>query len=541
MTVLLVPSPDERPYPTLGPRLCEWIEAHLVYGPGDLRGRPVQLSREHRALLYRMYEVYPADQPQAGRRRFKRCALSVRKGVGKTEFAAWVAACELHPTAPVRCVGWDAGGEPIGGGVTDPYVAMVAYTEEQTEDLAFSALRTVLGEGPLAGDFDIGLERIVRKDGTGRAVPLASAPDSRDGARTTFQHFDETHRFTLPRLKAAHRTMLANIPKRRLADAWSLETTTAPAPGEGSVAEQTMEYARAVADGRAADARLFFYHRQASDAHDLGTDAGLRAAILEASGPAAEWSDLDAILEQWRDPSADRAYLERVWLNRLVRASDQAFDVLRWRALARDGYAIPDGVDVTLGFDGARYHDSTALVATEIASGFQQIVGLWEKPYGPQEWEVPEEDVELAVEAAFGRWKVWRMYADPPYWETNVAQWAGKYGDKRVVRWTTYRYTPMAIAVRAFAGALAAGDLAHDGDARLARHIGNARRRYLPQRDEQGVPYWLIQKERSDSPHKMDAAMAAVLSWQARTDALALGVGQPTPPSIYETRGLVSV
>jgi hypothetical protein len=44
----------------------------------------------------------------------------------------------------------------------------------------------------------------------------------------------------------------------------------------------------------------------------------------------------------------------------------------------------------------------------------------------------------------------------------------------------------------------------------------------LPQRDEQGKPLWLIRKERSDSPQKIDLAMAAVLSWEARTDATAL-------------------
>jgi hypothetical protein len=135
-------------------------------------------------------------------------------------------------------------GEPIGGPVTDPYIPLVAYTEEQSEDLAYGALRVILELSDVADDFDIGLERILRKRGGGKAVALASAPDARDGARTTFQHFDETHRFTLPRLVRAHQAMLANIPKRKLADAWSLETTTAPEPGTGSVAEATMEYAR---------------------------------------------------------------------------------------------------------------------------------------------------------------------------------------------------------------------------------------------------------------------------------------------------------
>jgi hypothetical protein len=42
--------------------------------------------------------------------------------------------------------------------------------------------------------------------------------------------------------------------------------------------------------------------------------------------------------------------------------------------------------------------------------------------------------------------------------------------------------------------------------------------------DEQGRPLWLIAKERGDSPFKIDACMAAALSWEARTDAIAAGM-----------------
>jgi phage terminase large subunit-like protein len=259
MGVLMVPV-DRDAWPSLGGQVCDWIEDHLVFGPGDLVGQPARIDDEKRALLWRMYEVYPRTHANAGRRRFKRAALSMRKGTAKTEFAAWVAACELHHDSPVRCVDWD-GETPIGGPVTDPYIPMVAYTEEQTEDLAYGALRVILEKSQVASDFDIGLERILRKVGYGKAVALATAPDARDGARTTFQHFDETHRFTLDRLGRAHKSMLANIPKRRLADAWSLETTTAPEPGTGSVAEATMDYARAVAAGSITDTKLFFFHR----------------------------------------------------------------------------------------------------------------------------------------------------------------------------------------------------------------------------------------------------------------------------------------
>jgi hypothetical protein len=187
--ILTVPALDEQPWPTLGPQVCDFIEAYLVFGPGDLRGEPARLDAEKRALVYRMYEVYPQGHPQAGRRRFKRVAISLRKGSAKTEMAAWIAACELHPDGPVRCDGFDANGQPVGVGVTDPYIPMVAYTEEQSDELAYGALRVILEYSPLAGDFDIGLERIMRSGGDGKAVSLATAPDARDGARTTWQHF----------------------------------------------------------------------------------------------------------------------------------------------------------------------------------------------------------------------------------------------------------------------------------------------------------------------------------------------------------------
>ncbi len=540
MTVLSVPPLDEAPWPSLGGQICDFIETYLVFGPGDLLGQPARLDDEKRALIWRMYEVYPQGHPQAGRRRFKRVALSMRKGTAKTELSAWLMAVELHPDGPVRTVGWDGHGNPMGGPVTDPYVPCIAYTEEQTEELAYGALRRILEESPVARDFDIGLTRILRKRGDGKAVALATAPDSNDGARTTFQCFDETHRLTLPRQKEAHRIMLANMAKRRLADAWSLETTTAYAPGEGSVAEDTHEYARQVASGAIQDSRLFFFHRQASYDADLSTPQGIRAAVLEASGPAAEWSDLDSIIEQFRDPTSDQQYLRRVWLNQPVRRGEQAFDVSRWAGLAKPDYVVPDGATITLGFDGGRFHDSTALVGCEISSGHQWIIGLWEKPATMRgDWEVPAAEVDAAVEAAFRRYDVWRMYADPPYWESYVSLWAGRYGEKRVVEWYTNRYRQMAYSLRAWHNEIAAGEISHSGDKRLERHLGACCKRTLHEKDDQGRDLWVIQKERPDSPHKIDAAMAAALAAEARRDALAAGVTGQRKRSAYADHGLL--
>lgn len=528
--ILTVPI-DDVWYPTLGPLVCEWAEEHLVFGPGDLRGQPYVFDDEKRALVYRMYEVYPKGHELEGRRRFKRVGISLPKGLAKTELAAILAACELHPKAPVRCIGWeyDKRGKawlPQGGPVSDPYIPMVAYTEEQSDELAYGALRVILSEGPLRDDFDIGLERIMRLSGDGKAVSLSSSPNARDGARTTFAVMDETHWWTLPRLKQAQQTMLNNLPKRKIADPWMLEVTTAPEPGAGSVAEATMEYAEAVRDGTISDSTLFFFHRQAGDEHDLTTKEGARAAVIEASGPAAVWRDIDAIVGLWSDPTMDRNFWERVWCNRKVQSTSQAFDVERWKTLARAEPPVAPGDVIVIGFDGSQFNDATGIVATHVLSGYQWVAGLWECKPNQADWQVPADEVDATVRDLFARFDVWIMYADPPYWQSWIAAWSGSLGEKRVVEWWTNNRRLMTRALENFHTAIRDGAIGHDGSQALQRHIGNSRRKDLPQRDEQGKPLWLIQKERPDSPHKIDLAMAAILSWEARTDAIQAGIGR---------------
>ncbi len=534
--IITVPDDGDRLYPTLGPQVCAFIEEKLVFGPGDLRGEPVVLDEEKRGIIWRYYEVFPKGHISAGRRRFKRCATSLPKGLGKTEVGAWIVACELHSDAPVRFNGFYRDGSlKQGRPVTDPYIPLVAYTEEQSDELAYGALRAILEESPIAKDFDIGLERIARIHGDGKAVSLSSSPSARDGARTTFCLMDETHWWTLPRLKKAHQTMMANLAKRKLSDPWMLEITTAPEPGAGSVAEDTMEYAQAVQDGKIKDASLFFFHRQASDEHDLTTEAGARAAVIEASGCAAAWRDIDAIVEQWKDPTTDRSFWERVWTNRLVQSNKKAFNVMAWKALQKRN-PVKDGDLIVLGFDGAMFHDSTGLVATHVETGFQWVPGVWERPYGQPEWSVPAEEVDDRVRTLFETYDVVRMYADPPYWQSWLSKWAGEFGSDHVIEWWTNRRKPMSYALESFQTAIREKSISHDGNEVLARHIGNAHKADTLMKDEEGKALWLIQKERHDSPHKIDLAMAAVLSWEARNDAIA--AGSLPKESVYEHHGI---
>jgi hypothetical protein len=289
---------------------------------------------------------------------------------------------------------------------------------------------------------------------------------------------------------------------------------------------------------------LFYYHRQASEEHLLDTAEDVRAAVIEASGMAAKWRDIDAIVELWRDPTTDPAYFERVYCNRLVKSSLKAFDIELWRSLKWPALDSPvkHGDLITLGFDGAMFHDGTALVATQVATGYQFVLGLWECPPGKADWKVDEGSVDAAVTGAFRDYNVWRMYCDPPYWQTWVNKWEGEYNkgrelkDARVVEWYTNRRKQMSLALEGFESAMRSRELSHEGNGAIERHIANSFRSDLRMKDpDTGRFLWLIHKERADSPNKIDGAMASVLSWQARQDAVKLGV---QGRSVYEERGL---
>jgi hypothetical protein len=535
MAVLSVP-PLDLSFPSLGKQIADFIEERLVFGPGSLQGQPARLDDEKRGLLYRAYEVYPQGHRLAGRRRFQRVGWELRKGVAKTEGAAWVAGCELHPEAPVRCDGFDAYGQPVGRPVRSPYIPMMAVTEEQVEELAYGVLKYILENCVDSDLFDISKERIVRLGPTGsnegEVVAVSNAPGSRDGARTTFQHFDEPHRLYMPRMRDAHETMLQNMPKRPLEDPWTFYTSTAGQPGQNSIEEDVLAEAEAIAKGEIDDPSLFFFRRWAGPEHDDLSTVELRIkAVADATGPIGEWGvgQFERVAKDYDRKGADQAYWERVWLNRWRKSGSQAFNMLKIPDLLTDG-PIADGAFVTGGFDGARYRDATALTITDIVTGRQMCLGCWERPENVDEWEVPEDEVTAVFDDMMNRFDVWRVYCDPPHWTETIDSWAGKHPDQ-VVLWYTARPRVMAYTYRAYAegidsGAVTFADNPHRET--FIRHLGNAGRRELKLVDDEGQPLAVMQKQDGRLQDKFDAAMSGCLSWQARLDAVREGA-QPKP------------
>ena len=494
MATLIVPRAERLSLnPTLGWQVIDDIERLCVFGPGSLQEQPALLDDEKKMLIVRFYEIYPHDHHLAGTRVFDRCAIELRKGVAKTELAAWVTFMELHPDSHVRFTAFDDNGEPEWGRpVRSPYIPMMATAEEQVMELAFGVLKYIVEHTDGAKEstghlFDCSLERIIRLGGggtnDGMALPVSVAPSTRDGARTTFEHFDEPHHLYLPRQRGSVEAMLENLPKRQLETPWALFTSTAGMPGQGSVQEDVRKEAELIDEGRQPNSSLFFFGRWASDAHDdLSTLDKRVEAIKEATGPVGEWGtgQFERIARDYDRVGCDRMYWERVYLNRWRKSGAGAYDVEKVKTLVVHNEPLKRGSFVTVGFDGARRRDSTAIVLTEITTGRQQIAGVWERPEDAVDWEVNEQDVNGVLEQVFKDYEVWRAYCAPPYWVETVAKWSGTWPDQ-VVEWWTNQQRKAAYMARAYKEAIDGDQVHYVGSEEsldiFVRHISHAGRK----------------------------------------------------------------
>jgi len=528
---MMVPSQDDDvlQYPTLGPQIRRFIERHTTFGPGDCEDYPAHLSDEQIALLDHLYRQYPPDHQRAGTRVFRMGHIEVRKGLSKTEFGGQLAFAELHPWAPVRFGGYDEWGDLLPGRpVARPYIPMLATAEGQAQGLGFSVLHWLVTKSDTRWLFSVLVDRISRLDGDGiergYAEAVSNAPSTRDGARTTFAHFDEPHWLVLPNQKKAVATMLLNLGKRRQGQAWALSTSTAGTPGMGGVEEDWWNEAKEIKAGRRSNSGVFWFSRCAAGGYDPTTKEGFIAALTEATGQQPDYAmDFETIWEIYSSME-DKQHGERVYLNSWHRSSSAAYDYLKACTLAVPGEELEEGALVALGMDcsrGGEYGDDlTALIATEVATGKQQVLGYW-VPASYQGWE---QNVIDTVAWAFEFFDVWKLYVDPVLWEAQVSSWIETYGDRVVAYWTNTRRTKMCSVARQYGHAISNADVSYVGpyQDKLLDHIGHAGRRYLNRIDEQG-PLWLLEKLDGLAQHKFDICMAAVISWDCCLEARANG------------------
>ena len=518
-----------------------WIENFCVHGPGDVQGQPVKLDDEWTAFIV---DCYALDGDKG--RLYDSAFLSRAKGRAKSELAGFIVLFEAM--GPARCSHLSDGtdvyerngliyayskGEPVGLHVTAPIIRCLA-TEEGQAGNTYDNVHYNLTEGPLSEGLPrdaAGLTRIFLPGG-GEIIPSTASNSSKDGGRETMVVFDETHLYTRPELKRMYQTVRRNLAKRKIAEPWSLETSTMYLPGEKSVAEETHDLAKAIREGKTKRQRLLFDHREADADIDMSDEAEVITGLKEAYGPFADVMDIDRIVSEIYDPRNDPMDSRRYYFNQPTSSKDAFLSAPEWNACSKP-QDVSRGEEITLGFDGSRKRskgvtDATALIGCRVSDGYLFEIKVWEQPDGPsgEDWSVPVADVDYEVRKAFEMYRVVGMFADPAKWESYIAQWESDFGKNLKVKssqahpiewWMTGNRSYLVVrAIEQFANAVLDKELSHSGGLVLTRHILNARRRV----GRSGVS---IAKENPDSRNKIDAAVAAVLAYQARLQALSKG------------------
>ncbi|HVW34729.1 MAG TPA: hypothetical protein VHL53_19505 [Acidimicrobiia bacterium] len=507
-------------FPTLGYLVADWIEDHCAIPDGDQAGDRYLLTAEMVRFLIWYYRL----DPDTGRLHYERGGQLVRpQKWGKGPFSSAVICAEA--AGPVVPAGWDSSGEPVGRPWATPWIQVTAVSEDQTDNV-WRALQPMIELGEIAADIpDTGQTRI-NLAGGGRIEPVTSSAKSRLGQRITFAVQDETHSWTA--LNGGRK--LADNQRRNLAGMggrW-LETTNAWDPAEESVAQATFE---STAPG-------VYLDDVDPGPGSIRNKRDRRRMFRKVYGDST-WVDLDridaeavALIDQ-----GDAGQAERFFANRKRAAEGTAFDADRWAQLADPARVVADGELITVGVDGARWDDALAMIATHVETGHQWPLGIWERPRNaPADYEHPEAEIDGVLVDAFERFTVTRVYVDPQKIEHLVDRWRGRWNQtddrqkQRIVEWWTNRPKPIGYAVRAYTAAQTAGDVSHDGDRTFALHIAHARKQPLLVKDDERRPLHTLCKDRKGSQNKIDAAMAAVLSWEARGDAIAAGVLATPPP-----------
>lgn len=507
----------------------DWIERHCTVPDGWYKGEPFIMYDWQLWSSANHYRVSPAARlgqlapafhyrrsqivaPQKTGKGPWSAAVICLEAVGPAVFAGWARGGERYRCRDQGCdCGWVheyEPGEPMGTPWPTPLIQLTATSEDQTDNV-YRPLQAMAKTGPLAALMRVG-EEFIRLPNDGRIDVVTSSALSRLGNPVTFVLQDETGLYTkangLRRVAETQRRGVAGMGGR------TMETTNTWDPSEDSVAQSTAESSRP---------DIFRFHRM-PPAHLSYRDKRERRQIHRYVYAGSRHVDLDAIEAEAAELlERDPAQAERFFGNRVVAGTGAYMDPAPWAA-RKHPRPVPDGSAAVLAFDGSDVDDWTG-IRLETGDGYQwtPVFGPDKQPcvWNPAEYggQVPRLEVDAAVRELYDRYDILRGYFDPPYWETEIDQWAEDLGERKVIRWYTSRIGRMHPASERLLTDVTKADatFTHDGCEVTARHIVNARKSPRPSQR------YVLAKP--GDAQKIDMGVVSVICHQAAGDALAAG------------------
>jgi phage terminase large subunit-like protein len=499
--------PKHVPHPTrsLGYQVIRWAEEKIRQPDGKNAGGPWNFTPEQKRFILWFYAI-----DDDGKWLYRTGALRRSKGWGKSPFLA--ALCIIEFVGPCRFSHFDRRGMPVATHVSAPWIQLAATAIHQTVN-TLDSIRGMLVESPLISEknIDVGKTIIQFKDGRpGKIEPVTSNSASLEGGRPTFAVLDETHHWT--ESNSGHKVAKVidrNIRKNPDGEARYVESTNAFNPGEDSTAQITFN--AAMIDG--AKDILYDCVEAPGTVTIKHSDDQIREALKISYGDSS-WVDVNSILAAIRDPRTPEHDSYRFYFNQIKESIDNWIPSEVWAERSDDLSPIKPGDQIAIGFDGSLYDDTTAMIGCRLTDGKLFVIGVWDPADNGGEVDVGA--VDATFRNAIKKYRVAWVYADPYYWQDIIDRWSIAFGDKIVFKFPTNRVKTMVEAVERFHTATVTGQLLHDGDRVLAWHVGNCLRKETPQG-------YILRKDKPKSKNKIDAAIAAILAYEARGDAIADG------------------
>jgi hypothetical protein len=536
-------------FPTLFVAL-DWVPRHCVIPDGFRKGQPFVPLRWQDWCLANFYRVKPTaiwvpDNPVLGSAfHYRRSQIMLPQKAGKGPYTATHICIEA--VGPALFAGWAQGGEvwdceehgcpcgwvyqyepgePMGMPWPTPLIQLTATSEKQTDNV-YRLLRPMIDNGRLSEVIPKTGEEFIRLPNDGRIDVVTASADSKLGQQVTFVPQDETGIWT----RQNKMVDVADTQRRGAAGMGGRieETTNAFDPAASSVGQRTFE----------SKSKDIFRYRPVAPANLSYTDKRERRQIhrivyadsLRENGGHVDLDSIEAEAAEMAD--TDPAKAERFFGNRTVAGARQWIPSEFWTAQKEAG-DILDGEWVALGFDGSINDDWTALTASRISDGKIMLLQVWRPPPGaePGTWQVPVHEVRAAFRDAFRRFRVALFYGDPHEWRTEIGDLAEEHGEgdlARVREFDTHVASRIGPAVDRFKTDIVTERLKHTGDPVTTECIDNAR---AAQRGR----YTVIEKETPRSQKKIDAAMTALIAYQARNDAIELGLAGVKEYGVYSS------
>lgn len=519
------------PERTLGWEVINWMAEYLRQPNGPSAGDPFLPTLEQARFLLWWFAV-----DERGRFAYRKGVLRRLKGWGKDPLAAAMSLAEL--CGPVVFSRFDSNGDPIGTTRSAAWVQVVAVSQDQTRNTF--TLFPAMASKKLRDLHGLQINKtIIHADGGGMIEAITASPLAMEGKRPTFVIKNETQWWLENNNGHEMANVIqGNVDKAAFGGCRVLSICNAHRPGEESDAERDWEAYQDVQAGNAVDTGLLYDALEApsttpvSEIAEAAEDPqrqselleDLRQGLITARGDAI-WLDIDTLIKSILDVKNDITESRRKFLNQINAREDSWIAPTEWDScFDKDLRPLEYGDAITLGFDGSKGGDWTALVACRVEDGALFVIRVW----NPERYDgqIPREQVNSQVEHTFAHYDVRAFRADVREFESYVDQWAVKFGKKLAIKSTTKH--PVAFEMRGanseankiftldcarFEDAVLERQIAHLGEPVLRQHVLNAHRRP----NNHGVS---IGKASKDSSRKIDAAVCAVLAFGARQELL---------------------